>query len=130
MKKIRRTLTIAAAAIALTAGLTPAASAQGLGDLLGGNPAINTAIDNFPCTTMGELLTHGGMVTSETTRAELAATLKDSAEVLEIGPIVNIQVNAYSQRIANRALTCDIVKADPPQDIFAQLQTISSNLSS
>lgn len=127
MKKIRRTLTIAAATIALTAGLTPAASAQGLGDLLGGT---NEIIDNFDCNLLREGLTRSGLVTSETTRAELAASLKNTANLGEVDVSLSLLGNVYSDRLANRALTCDIVKADPQQDIFAQLQTISSNLSS
>lgn len=125
--KIRRTLTIAAATIALTAGLTPAASAQGLGDLLGG---ANQVIDNFDCGALRVGLTQTGLVNDQTTRTQLATTLRNTADLGQIDPVLGFAGNAYAGRIADRALTCGIVQPDPPQDILTQLQTMSSNLSS
>lgn len=121
--KIRRTLTIAAATIALTAGLTPAASAQGLGDL-------NHLIDNFDCNVLRVGLTQSGLANDQTTRTQLATELRNSADLGQIDPMLGIAGNLYAGRIADRALTCGIVQPDPPQDILTQLQTMSSNLSS
>lgn len=123
MKKIRRTLTIAAATIALTASLAPAASAQGLGEL-------NHIVDTFDCNILGTALTTSGLVNDQTTRTQLATELRTTANLRQIDLTLGLVGNAYAGRIADRALNCGIVKADPQQDIFTQLQNFSSNLSS
>lgn len=118
MKKLRFA-TIAAATVALTASLTPSASAQG----------VNEMIDNFDCGLLQTTIYTTGLAHENSTRSELAATLRDSAAVSQLPTPMNIVGVAYSERIANRALTCGIVKEDP-QDFMSQLQLLSSNLSS
>ncbi|MFP7366440.1 hypothetical protein SFC07_11825 [Corynebacterium callunae] len=121
MKKLRLA-TIAAASIALTAGLTPAASAQDFS-------VINEAIDNFDCQILETAIYQSGLANAESTRSELASTLRTSAAVDQLPSPMNLVAAAYSERIANRALTCGIVQEDP-QDFMTQLQVLSSNLSS
>lgn len=118
MKKLRL-VTIAAATVALTAGLTPSASAQDFGAI----------IDNFDCGVLRTTVYTTGLAHENSTRAELAANLRNSAAVSQLEIPLNLVATAYSERIANRALTCGIVKEDP-QDFMAQLQQFSSNLSS
>lgn len=118
MKKLRFA-TIAAATVALTASLTPSASAQD----------FNQMIDTFDCGLLQTTIYTTGLAHENTTRSELAATLRDSAAVSQLPTPMNIVGVAYSERIANRALTCGIVKEDP-QDFLSQLQLFSSNLSS
>lgn len=130
MKKTRRIVTIAAATIALTAGLTPAASAQNLGDLIGGAGAVNQIIDTFPCEVLTPGLHNTGLANENTTRSELATTLRDSANLSKLDPTLAYFGIAYSNRIADRALKCGAVQPDPQQDILTQLQNLSSNLSS
>lgn len=121
MKKLRLA-TIAAASIALTAGLTPAASAQD-------HSVINAAIDNFDCQILETAVYNSGLAHANTTRSEFAATLRTSGAVNQLPSPMNLVAAAYSERIANRALTCGIVKEDP-KDFMTQLQVMSSNLSS
>ncbi|ALC05395.1 hypothetical protein CDES_04760 [Corynebacterium deserti GIMN1.010] len=119
MKK-RRLATIAAATVALTAGLTPAAAqAQDL----------NAIIDNFDCGALRVAVYNSGLAHANSTRSELATNLRTSGAVSELPAPMNLVAAAYSERIANRALTCGIVKEDP-KDFITQLQVFSSNLSS
>ena len=118
MKKLRFA-TIAAATVALTASLTPSASAQD----------FNQIIDNFDCGILQTAIYTTGLANENSTRSELAANLRNSAAVGQLDFPLNIAATGYSERIANRALTCEIVKEDP-QDFLSQLQLLSSNLSS
>ena len=118
MKKLRFA-TIAAATVALTASLTPSASAQD----------FNQIIDNFDCGILQTAIYTTGLAHENSTRSELAANLRNSAAVGQLDFPLNIAATGYSERIANRALACGIVKEDP-QDFLSQLQLLSSNLSS
>ncbi|BAU95354.1 transcriptional regulator [Corynebacterium suranareeae] len=118
MKKLRLA-TIAAATVALTAGLTPSASAQD----------FNQIIDTFDCGLLGAAIYNTGLAHENSTRAELAANLRNSTAVSQLDFPLNVAAVSYSERIANRALTCGLVKEDP-QDFLTQLQQFSSNLSS
>ncbi|WP_080795816.1 hypothetical protein [Corynebacterium pacaense] len=118
-------LAVAAATIALGASLTPVASAQE-----GGLQAINEIVDKLDCNALRTVLEQSGMARESTTRDELAATLRNATNLGAIDPILGLAGNIYAGRIADRALTCGIVKANPQQDIITQLQNLSSNLSS
>lgn len=120
---IRRTLAIAAASVvALSASLAPA-QAQTADDL-------NQIIDNFPCQALKDGLYASQLATPDTTRSELAATLRTSANLGAINPALTFVGNVYAGRVADRALECGAVQPDPQQDILVQLQNLSSNLSS
>lgn len=129
---IRRNLTVAAASlIALSATITPAhAQELNLGDVAAGTNAINQLIDSFPCEILKPMLTQTGLVNGTTTRSELANTLKDSANLNKLDISLAFAGVLYSNRIADRALTCGAVQPDPQQDILVQLQNMLSNLSS
>ena len=127
---IRRTLAIAATSVvALTATLAPA-QAQNTGDLVAGNAAVNAIIDNLDCSALETTLYTSNFATAQTTRSELAATLKTSANLGAIDPVLGIAGALYAGRIADRAVTCGAVQPDPQQDILIELQNFSSNLSS
>lgn len=120
---IRRTLAITAASVvALSASLSPAQAQTA--------EVINEFIDTFPCQTLADGLYASQLATPDTTRSELAATLRTSANLGEIDPYLAIAGNIYAGRIADRALECGAVQPDPQQDILTQLQNLSSNLSS
>ncbi|GAB3596346.1 Alpha helical Porin B [Corynebacterium faecale] len=120
---IRRTLAIAAASVvALSASLSPAQAQTG--------EVFNELIDNFPCQTLQDGLYLSQLATPDTTRSELAATLRTSANLGDIDPALAIVGGVYAGRIADRALECGAVQPDPQQDILTQLQNLSSNLSS
>ncbi|EEW50008.1 hypothetical protein HMPREF0290_1422 [Corynebacterium efficiens YS-314] len=123
---LRRTLAVAAASVmALTATIAPAQAQNA--DIVSG---INNLIDTFDCDLLRTGLTQTGLVTPETTRSELAATLRTTANLGEIDVAFAFVGSAYAGRIADRAQTCGIVQPDPEQDILTQLQNLSSNLSS
>lgn len=123
---LRRTLAVAAASVmALTATIAPA-QAQNT-DIFNG---ANHIIDTFNCDVLRAGLTQTGLVTPETTRSELATTLRATANLGEINVAFTLMSSAYAGRIADRAQTCGIVQPDPEQDILTQLQNLSSNLSS
>lgn len=126
MKKL--SLAVASAALALSATLTPAASAQDLGALLNGAGQINQIIDNFDCNTLGQGLRHANLVNQDTTRSQLAGSLKTATNLDQVDPVIALAGNVSADRIADRALACGVVKADPQQDIFAFLQGLSSGL--
>lgn len=126
MKKFRRIAATAAATAALGAALTPAASAQNLGDLLTGAGQLNQVIDNFDCTVLREGLTRTGTANQDTTRSQLADSLRNAADLGAIDPVLGLAGTVYADRIADRALACGIVKADPQLDFLAQLQHLSS----
>ena len=127
---LRRTLAIAATSVvALTATLAPA-QAQNTGGLAAGNAAINAIIDNLDCDALETTLYASNFATAQTTRSELAATLKTSANLGAIDPLLGAAGSLYAGRIADRAVVCGAVQPDPEQDILTQLQNFSSNLSS
>lgn len=123
---LRRTLAIAATSVvALTATLAPAQAQNA--DIFNG---ANHLIDTFNCDLLRTGLTQAGLVTPETTRSELAATLRTTANLGDIDVAFALIGSTYAGRIADRAQTCEIVQPDPQQDILTQLQNFSSNLSS
>lgn len=123
---LRRTLAIAATSIvALTATIAPAQAQNA--DIFDG---LNNLIDTFDCDVLRTGLVGAGLVTPDTTRSELAATLRTTANLGEIDISFALVGSAYAGRIADRAQTCGIVQPDPQQDILTQLQSLSSNLSS
>ena len=127
---LRRTLAIVATSlVALTATIAPAQT-QNTGDLVAGNAAINAVIDNLDCGALKTTLYTSNFATAQTTRSELAVTLKTSANLAAIDPILGVAGALYAGRIADRAVVCGAVQPDPEQDILTQLQNLSSNLSS
>lgn len=123
---LRRTLAVAATSVvALTATIAPAQAQNA--DIFND---VNHVIDTFNCDVLRAGLTQTGLVTPETTRSELAATLRTTANLGEINVAFTFVGAAYAGRIADRAQTCGIVQPDPEQDILSQLQNFSSNLSS
>lgn len=101
---LRRTLaTVAAAGIAFV-GLTPTASAQNAEDL----------IADVPCTVAEIALRGTFQINENTTRSDLAKQIRDAAK-----PVTGIDIGTYllgaqyAGQIADKALECGIVKADP-----------------
>lgn len=101
---LRRTLaTVVAAGIAFV-GLTPTASAQNAEDL----------IANVPCP-FAETALHGAFQINEnTTRSDLAKQIRDAAKPVTGNDVGTYLLGAqYAGQIADKALECGIVKADP-----------------
>lgn len=101
---LRRTLaTVAAAGIAFV-GLTPTASAQNAEDL----------IANVPCP-VAEIALHSAFQINEnTTRSDLAKQIRDAAKPVTGNDVGTYLLGAqYAGQIADKALECGIVKADP-----------------
>jgi Alpha helical Porin B. len=92
--------------------------------------AASNIIDNFDCGVLREGLIRSSLADDTTTRNELANKLTSTADLREADPTLALLGNTFSGRIADRSLTCNIVTADPQQDIVAQLQALSSILSS
>ena len=92
MKKLRRTLIAATAAVALTVSIAPSASAQ---------YSIWDEIDNLNCVELEYGLKSGGLVGKDTTLSELRAILRLADPTGVLG-----------SRIADRAADCGIVKDD------------------
>lgn len=103
MKKVRLSLAVAAVAVALTAGLSPAASAQNIWNEIG----------NVNCVELEIALKHSSLIGNNTTRSELAA-------VLRMGDPTGV----FASRVANRAADCGIVKDD--SNLSSQLSSGSS----
>lgn len=119
MKK-RRFATIVAATVALTAGLTPSASAQNIDELIG----------KVPCQTMKIWLSGSGLAKpGYTTRSELVRNIRNAESIQNLPFPLNITTATSASSVGDRALKCGIVKADSG-DIFSQLEVMSSNLSS
>lgn len=120
---IRRILAVAATSVvALSLALTPAQAQTG--------DFLNELVDELPCEALENTLYVSQLATPDTTRSELAATLRTSANLGTIDPLLGVAGNVYAGRIADRALECGAVQPDPQQDILTQLQSLSSNLSS
>lgn len=101
---LRRTLaTVAAAGIAFV-GLTPTASAQNAEDL----------IANVPCPVAEIALRDAFQINENTTRSDLAKQIRDAAKPVTGNDIGTYLLGAqYAGQIADKALECGIVKADP-----------------
>lgn len=101
---LRRTLaTVAAAGIAF-AGLTPTASAQNAEDL----------IANVPCPVAKIALHSAFQIDENTTRSDLAKQIRDAAKPVTGNDVGTYLLGAqYAGQIADKALECGIVKADP-----------------
>lgn len=101
---LRRTLaTVAAAGIAFV-GLTPTASAQNAEDL--------TA--NVPCPFAEIALRGAFQINENTTRSDLAKQIRDAAKPVTGNDVGTYLLGAqYAGQIADKALECGIVKADP-----------------
>lgn len=101
---LRRTLaTVAAAGIAFV-GLTPTASAQNAEDL----------IANVPCSVADFALRGAFQINENTTRSDLAKQIRDAAKPVTGNDVGTYLLGAqYAGQIADKALECGIVKADP-----------------
>ena len=101
---LRRALaTVAAAGIAFV-GLTPTASAQNAEDL----------IANVPCPVAEIALRSAFQINENTTRSDLAKQIRDAAKPVTGNDIGTYLLGAqYAGQIADKALECGIVKADP-----------------
>ena len=101
---LRRTLaTVAAAGIAFV-GLTPTASAQNAEDL----------IANVPCPVAEIALDGAFQINENTTRSDLAKQIRDAAKPVTGNDVGTYLLGAqYAGQIADKALECGIVKADP-----------------
>lgn len=101
---LRRTLaTVAAAGIAFV-GLTPTASAQNAEDL----------IANVPCPVADFALRGAFQINENTTRSDLAKQIRDAAKPVTGNDVGTYLLGAqYAGQIADKALECGIVKADP-----------------
>lgn len=101
---LRRTLaTVAAAGIAFV-GLTPTASAQNAEDL----------IANVPCPVAKIALRSAFQINENTTRSDLAKQIRDAAKPVTGNDVGTYLLGAqYAGQIADKALECGIVKADP-----------------
>lgn len=101
---LRRALaTVAAAGIAFV-GLTPTASAQNAEDL----------IANVPCPFAESALRGAFQINENTTRSDLAKQIRDAAKPVTGNDVGTYLLGAqYAGQIADKALECGIVKADP-----------------
>lgn len=101
---LRRTLaTVAAAGIAFV-GLTPTASAQNAEDL----------IANVHCPFAESALRGAFQINENTTRSDLAKQIRDAAKPVTGNDVGTYLLGAqYAGQIADKALECGIVKADP-----------------
>lgn len=101
---LRRTLaTVAAAGIAFV-GLTPTASAQNAEDL----------IANVSCPFAEIALRGAFQINENTTRSDLAKQIRDAAKPVTGNDVGTYLLGAqYAGQIADKALECGIVKADP-----------------
>lgn len=101
---LRRTLaTVAAAGIAFV-GLTPTASAQNAEDL----------IANVHCPFAEIALRGAFQINENTTRSDLAKQIRDAAKPVTGNDVGTYLLGAqYAGQIADKALECGIVKADP-----------------
>lgn len=101
---LRRALaTVAAAGIAFV-GLTPTASAQNAEDL----------IANLPCPFAEIALRGAFQINENTTRSDLAKQIRDAAKPVTGNDVGTYLLGAqYAGQIADKALECGIVKADP-----------------
>lgn len=108
---LRRALATAAVSAIAVVGLAPAANAQ-IFDL---TPVINA----IPCTQLGQGLEALDLVDEDTTRNQLAGELRKQSGILFGIPLLT---NVYANQIADRALECEIVKADPQTPISGSIQ--------
>ena len=101
---LRRTLATVAAAGIASVVLTPTASAQNAEDL----------IANVPCP-FAATARHGAVQINEnTTRSDLAKQIRDAAKPVTGNDVGTYLLGAqYAGQIADKALECGIVKADP-----------------
>lgn len=110
MNITRRTLaTVAATTIAVT-GLAPAASAQ----LGGGLGLVERAIATTDCRVADPILRGAFTIDGTTTRSDLAKQIRDAAKPVTGNDVGTYLLGAqYAGQIADKALECGIVKADP-----------------
>ncbi|GAB3694735.1 hypothetical protein [Corynebacterium nasicanis] len=132
---LRRTLaTVAAAGIALV-GLAPAAHAQ-LGDIAG---IVSQGIATADCRVVDPVLKGAFRIDGNTTRSGLAKQIRDGAKGFTITDPTTYLVSArFADQIADKAVACGTVKADPEifpgsslpnaDNIQGMLQDLSSTL--
>lgn len=103
---LRRTLATAAVTAIAVAGLAPAASAQ--------TDLVANAIAAADCRLVGPALKTLFDIDDNTTRSDLAKQIRDEAKPWTITDPSTYLVSAqYAGQIADKALECGIVKADP-----------------
>lgn len=123
----RRTLaTIAATSIAVV-GLAPAASAQA-------NPA-EQIIKSIPCSVADPFLKGAFNINSNTTRSDLAKQIRDEGKQVTADPRTFLFSVGLAGQIADKAVECGTVKADPASLIpgsadLGEFQDIAEGLSS
>lgn len=101
---LRRTLATVAAAGIASVVLTPTASAQNAEDL----------IANVPCPFAESALRGAFQINENTTRSDLAKQIRDAAKPVTGNDVGTYLLGAqYAGQIADKALECGIVKADP-----------------
>lgn len=131
-KLLTRRVAVVGATVALAAGVVaPAAHSQNIGDLIGGVGLIgelsNAAIENMDCDTLDWGLNTFGLVDEDTTRSELAKTLRELP--LELGatdPAVLIFGKGEADKWADKALECGIVKEDPQTPLAGSMELLGS----
>lgn len=95
---------LASAALATTA-FAPAASAQNPLDI------VNSVITGMDCNSLRAVLTTTGVKGDAETRSELVSNLRGYAgDNVQLKLMLNTNINA----VADRAVSCNIVKADAP----------------
>ena len=111
---LRRALATAAVSAIAVVGLAPAANAQ----IIDLTPVINA----IPCTQLGQGLEALDLVDEDTTRNQLASKLRTETGKVIDNPLFNVAASAYANQIADHALECEIVKADPQTPISGSIQ--------
>lgn len=121
MKKSRALISVAAAGVATFALLSPAAGANpALGNLGVLDSLASQAIKGADCNALRTTLTvidqrtPGTLLDANTTRSQLSRNLQQLAgENLAGGGALVLPAIKYSAATADRALECQLVKADP-----------------
>ena len=120
---LRRTLaTIAATGIAVV-GLAPAASADVGAEI----------IEKTSCKVLAPVLRHAFKIDDTTTRSDLAKQIRDAGKDVTDGLGGKLVSAKYAGQIADKALACEIVKADPeliPGSSLPDLKNIQDILQS
>lgn len=112
---LRRALATIAVSTVAVVGLAPAASAQVI-------PGVGTFIKQLPCNELEQGLKAANLIDEDTTRNQLASKLRTETGKVIDNPFFNVAASAYANQLADRALECEIVKADPQTPISGSIQ--------
>ena len=124
----KRASAVAAAALLATGVAAPAAQAQDLSRSLQGLSTVNNISDQtlaaMDCGTLDTLLTLARLKDSTTTRSQLESNIRNIAPTAGVSDRAVLLLGAQqANKVANKALACNIVKPDPtdPLSLLGQL---------